>query len=125
MFEVPVTKPDFADSPCNGCTSACCRAGVTLQLTRREARQMVRAGGELKKLPRSEWPAERIPLAGAMYTFMEDCVNLDAETGECANYEERPYACRAFTAENAVCETMRERFQQTVELGMPKFREGA
>lgn len=118
MFEVTI-KPDFEESPCNGCTSACCRAGVALQLHRREAKQMIEAGGSLRKLSRAERPPNAIPLGGAVYIFEEDCANLDPTSGECQIYESRPYACRAFPAGEAACDVMRKHFQQTVELGMP------
>ena len=93
---VPVGGVD-PEVSCSKCPSACCRAGVVLKLSAREAGTLREAGTELGEPPNGN----RL-LGSKSYLLASDCGNLaiDPETGATSckiwGTKEYPRVCRDF-----------------------------
>jgi Fe-S-cluster containining protein len=109
---------------CDSCVGACCRRDIVLPLTKREHRRLVDAGTVLRLLTREELKANLAASPGIFlryYQFETDCGNLDTETNQCNDYENRPEGCRDFNPGTPMCQTMKDHYESTmvVDLGMP------
>jgi Fe-S-cluster containining protein len=98
---------------CNNCIGACCMKGNALGLSPDEAQYLKDQGTELALLDKSELPRalrRSIEKDKEFYELRSDCGNLDPETRQCTDYDNRPQACRDFRAspvEYSPCHTRR------------------
>lgn len=92
---------------CGSCAvaSACCRKGIAAPFTRKEARQIIEAGTELRQIERSELSHRKPGRGKEFYEFLSDCANLDA-AGKCSIYEYRPEICRQFAEGGLTCQLL-------------------
>lgn len=116
---VPVGGVD-ANISCDKCPSACCRAGVSIPLTKNEALTLKNAGTELRLLAREELKGRRAGIGKKVYELMSNCGNLliDEDTGKSSctihNQPNYPNACGEFLMGGYQCAKIQQR---RVELG--------
>lgn len=134
-------KPRLPESsPCSNCFAACCRAGVKIALSKKEARRLSKEGTKLRRIPQSELQAkeeavrERHPdfpgisagYAGLitkryLFELESDCGFLDTETNMCkaVNSRKRPSLCYEFEASPSVCATLKDNMLQRMLESLP------
>jgi len=118
---------------CETCTAACCKAPMSVMLTRREHKQHgAQMGLEEIEKPRSY--NRKIPGAGAhgeamalpaemgWYKFQGPCGNLDDEN-RCSIYTRRPNCCRLFEMGSPACRKARR--DAGLDVDLPIFEEEA
>lgn len=112
---------------CESCTSACCRAGKILKLSKAEVEYLTEKGTELSETKNIDSrKISTVVKAFAVtigfksdttnYILSSDCGNLSTdELGQssCGNYESRPEVCRIFPVGEYACRTMR--FQSGID----------
>lgn len=100
----------FEDSLCAGCPSACCR-DMIIPLSPEEAVRMKEAGTKLSRsLSTLAIRAIDGPQENQMYAMRGSCGNIregDDGVTYCADYDNRPQACRNFKAGNRECDIRR------------------
>lgn len=126
---LPLTSEQTAkESLCASCIGACCMAKTIMELSPQEAEYMQDAGTDLQVLSKQEVKAisggRKAPKpdrGSSYYMLTSDCGNLDQETRQCGDYENRPNVCREFDEGSYQCGRMRDvrMAQYAVELGMP------
>lgn len=99
---------------CGSCIGACCMAGSTMELSRKEAAYMESRGTELKHVQNPYGVKQKKEL----YELQTDCANLDPATRACTDYDKRPGICRDFKAGSALCKDMRQGMQQRIDQGI-------
>lgn len=110
--------------PCSTCIGACCMKGNGLELTPSEADYLAGQGTPLREVGKKEMSRqERRSVAPGkqVYELMEDCANLDPETRQCRDYENRPEACQDFEASTdrgSACSFKREAMAERVDAGI-------
>jgi Fe-S-cluster containining protein len=124
MSLFPDTEPPRADISCENCTAACCRAGVNLAMSKREAVMVglkitrkvhIRAepGFRRVQLEPSEWFPNGldadVPPDIEFSTLTADCGHL-AVDNTCTIYDnpEKPQACSSFVVGSKACLYARE-----------------
>lgn len=95
---------------CETCVSACCCAGITIDLSDPEA-SMLRSVGTILTVQISNRHDTKPGRNNRRYVLESDCGNLvvDALTGKtsCQSYETRPKACQAFPIGCYACRALR------------------
>lgn len=128
---------------CNNCDAACCRLPNTvIKLTGEERDFLEQAGTPLKELlpadPDTDWSsrktrktigsqllksAARELKPGEGIYLREGACGFVTEDGACSVYdsEQRPNACKTFTAGGALCREMRNRQQGPVDVTIRRY----
>lgn len=105
---VPVGGIDKQVS-CANCPSACCRAGMVIPLSGKEADIIASAGTDMQKLDRHETVGHHAGIGRKFYKLLSDCGNLDIDpnTGQmqCKIWHTKDYpkACNRFTEGSYNC----------------------
>jgi Fe-S-cluster containining protein len=95
---------------CAGCVGACCRAGLTIDLSDQEAVQLQAVGTQIEVASR-HGHEPHIRRGETRYDLVSDCGNLvtdvDGRAAYCGDYDNRPKACRRFPVGQYVCLSLR------------------
>lgn len=134
-------KPQLPESsPCSVCPAACCRAGIIMALSRREARRLARAGTQLRELSEEEISLREDKIrrsnpdfsgihagyAGVitkrrLFMMESDCAFLNQDTRICeALYsKDRPSICHDFEAGSPSCAPLKDNMLQRMLEELP------
>jgi Fe-S-cluster containining protein len=114
---------------CASCIGACCLENTVLELSPEEAFYLSEVGTDLLPLTKSQFKrmsggAVRTRRGKTQYVLQSDCGNLDPETKQCTDYDDRPQVCRELKAGSYVCGEIRDSRipQEPVNLPMPTIR---
>lgn len=72
--------------------------------------------GQLRLIEAAKAARNMLPEQG-LYIMSGTCGNLTPD-GQCADYDNRPYACRQFTMGGAACESVREKVGSSVPISL-------
>ena len=118
MSEAPETRPPRGDITCDGCSAACCRSGVQIILTTKEAfthalRMRRRVEAPAQPLPRDvifrneasgRFFVREVAANCEISTLTADCGYLDADN-RCTIHENASYpaSCGSLTPGSEAC----------------------